>query len=253
MIVKFCKALAQLSFVPERKPLNDAWCLLHLTGIPTRKSPAPLQTPSGWGIETLMKRNVVLATGLVLASCMPADPVSPGEIVFLGDSLTEGYGLDFSEAYPALLKERLAGRGLTMVNAGISGDTTSGGLGRVGTVVGSDTRVLVLALGANDVLGQGDPATMKSNLLAIIAEARAANPHIRILLAGIRFSFRVDPGTYSNVYAEVAKETGVAYLPHLLKGVISNPRLNQQDGIHPTAEGQKIMAETIMEALEPLL
>lgn len=200
-----------------------------------------------------MKSYFLLAAGLMLAGCMRADPVTPGTIVFLGDSLTEGYGLNPSEAYPSLLSERLARRGLTVVNAGMSGDTSAGGLGRAGTVVGPTTRVLVLALGANDVLSQKDPAAMKSNLLAIIAQARAANPQIRILLVGVRFIFRMDPGTYSGVYDEVAKESGVAYLPHLLKDVIGNPRLNQSDGMHPTAEGQKIMAETVWGSLEPLL
>ncbi|MEX1117362.1 MAG: arylesterase [Terrimicrobiaceae bacterium] len=200
-----------------------------------------------------MKSYVLLAASLGLASCTPVDPVAPGRIVFLGDSLTEGYGLSPEESYPALLSDRLAGHRLTVVNAGISGETTAGGLGRVGAVVGPDTRVLVLALGANDVLARGDPAAMKSNLLAMIAEARAANPQVRILLAGIRFTFPVDNGTYSQVYAEVAREAGVAHLPHLLSGVIGNPQLNQPDGMHPTAEGQKMMAETVWEALEPLL
>jgi acyl-CoA thioesterase-1 len=111
----------------------------------------------------------------------------------------------------------------------------------------------VLALGANDVLSQQDPAAMKSNLLAIIKNARAINPDVRILLAGIRFGFPLDTAGYFGIFSEVAKESGVAYLPHLLKDVIGNPRLNQPDGMHPTAEGQKIMAETVWDSLEPLL
>ncbi len=200
-----------------------------------------------------MKTYFLLAAGLVLVGCMHADPLTPGRIVFFGDSLTEGYGLDPTETYPALLTAQLAQQGLTVVNAGISGDTTAGGLERVESVVEPDTRVLVLALGANDVLSRSDPAAMKSNLLAIIAKARDTNPNVRVLLAGIRFDFRFDQGAYAQAYSEVAKEAGVAFLPHLLKGVMGNPRLNMQDGMHPNAEGQKIMAETVSEALKPLL
>lgn len=215
--------------------------------------PCRLQRGFYWGIEAIMKSICLLVACLMMVGCTRANPVPPGKIVFLGDSLTDGFGLDPSEAYPALLSGPMAARGLTVVNAGISGDTTAGGLGRMGSVVGPDTRILVIALGANDVLSRSDPAAMKSNLLAIIKNARAINPDVRILLAGIRFGFPLDTAGYSGIISDVANETDVTHLPHLLKGVMGDPRLNQQDGLHPTAEGQKMMAQTVMEGLEPLL
>jgi acyl-CoA thioesterase-1 len=179
---------------------------------------------------------------------------SPGgadsRIVFLGDSLTAGYGLDPDDAYPSLLESKLAVKGIeaTVINAGVSGDTSAGGLRRVNWVLGSPTDVLIIALGGNDGLRGLPTKALAKNLTAIIAGARAQYPDIKILLAGMQMPASMGKAyqeSFAAVYPEVADATDVQLIPFLLQGVAGDPSLNQPDRIHPSAEGQVIIAETV--------
>ena len=177
-------------------------------------------------------------------------------IVALGDSLTAGLGVGADEAYPALLEARLRRDGFTyrVVNAGVSGDTSAGGLRRIDWALRLSPAVVIVALGANDGLRGQPPDALRGNLTRIIERAQAAGAHV--LLAGMR----VPPNygddyarAFARVYPAVAKATGVPLAPFLLDGVAGNPRLNQADGIHPTAEGQHRIAEVLWPYLKPLL
>ena len=197
----------------------------------------------------------LLAVVVVSISATPALGVEH-VIVALGDSLTAGLGVGADEAYPALLQARLRREGFEyrVVNAGVSGDTSAGGLRRIDWALRLSPAVVIVALGANDGLRGQPPETLRDNLTRIIERVRAAGA--RVLLAGMR----VPPNygddyarAFAGVYPAVAKATGVPLAPFLLDGVAGNPRLNQADGIHPTAEGQRRIAERLWPYLKPLL
>lgn len=184
-------------------------------------------------------------------------PVDSGRprIVVLGDSLTAGLGLATSEAYPALLQQRLDAAHLDyeVVNAGVSGDTSAGGLERLDWALQGDVRILVVALGGNDALRALPPQELKRNLAAIIERAQARG--IAVVLAGMEAppNFGRDYiVAFHKVYPALAREYHVAFVPFLLTGVAGVDRLNQRDGIHPTAEGARILAANVWSALEPL-
>ncbi len=199
-------------------------------------------------------RRVLLALALLLAAA-PA-PADERVIVALGDSLTAGLGVAADEAYPALLERRLRAAGLAyrVVNAGVSGDTSAGGLRRLDWVLRSRPEIVIVALGANDGLRGLPIAALRDNLTAIVTRLRAGG--VRVLLVGMRL-----PPNYGQAYAsefaaafgDVARRTSSAYLPFLLEGVAGDPRLNQADGIHPNASGQRAVAERVWTSLEPLL
>ncbi len=188
---------------------------------------------------------------LVFSSATAAE----SRIVFLGDSLTAGYGLNPEEAYPALLERRLQDEGIevTVINAGVSGDTSAGGLSRINWVLGRPTDVLVVALGGNDGL-RGLPTTaLAKNLTAIIEKARARYPDITIILAGMQMPASMGKEyqeSFAAVYPTVADATDVVLIPFLLNGVAGDPDLNLADRIHPNKEGQIIIAETVWPYLE---
>jgi acyl-CoA thioesterase-1 len=199
----------------------------------------------------------VLLFGAVVAAAAAAG--EPGRVVILGDSITSGYNLEPEEAYPALLQEKIKAAGLDyiVVNAGVSGDTTAGGLRRVDWVLGEGAAdVMVIALGGNDGLRGLPVAQVEENLAAIMAKARAANPEVKIMVAGMQM-----PGSMGRDYAEsfaaafgnVAQAHGAVLLPFLLEGVAGDPGLNQPDLIHPTAEGQRRIAETVWPVLRGLI
>jgi acyl-CoA thioesterase-1 len=182
-------------------------------------------------------------------------------IVYLGDSLTAGYGLPRTEeqAFPALIDAKADSLGIDLntVNAGLSGDTSAGGLRRFEWLASRQPiDVLVLALGANDGLRGLPVDALQQNLEAIIEKARASNPDVRIVLAGMMVPTNMG-GAYGErfaaVYPEVAAEKDVALIPFLLDGVGGVRALNQPDGVHPTAEGQRVMAETVWQTLRPVL
>jgi acyl-CoA thioesterase-1 len=185
-----------------------------------------------------------------------ARPASRPRVVVLGDSLTAGLGLDRDEAYPAVLQRRIdaAGYGFEVVNAGVSGDTTAGGLNRLEWSLDGDVRVLVVALGGNDGLRGLPTAEMKQNLEAIVEHAKARR--VAVLLAGMESPTNMGPDyqrRFHEVFPAVARERQVRFLPFLLDGVAGQPALNQRDGIHPTAEGARRIADHLWPVLEPML
>jgi acyl-CoA thioesterase-1 len=188
-------------------------------------------------------------------SPQPAKSIARPRVVVLGDSLTAGLGLAPSEAYPALLQQRVdsAGYPFEVVNAGVSGDTTAGGLSRLDWSLDGDVRILIVALGGNDGLRGLGPAEMKRNLETIVARARSR--HVEVLLAGMESLTNMGPDyqrRFHDVFPDLAREPGVSFLPFLLEGVAGRADLNQSDGIHPTAEGARVIADHVWPVLEPM-
>jgi len=184
----------------------------------------------------------------------------PRTLVFFGDSLTAGYGLDdpASEAYPALVQQKIDAAHLPwrVINAGLSGETTAGGLRRVEWTLRQPADVFVLALGANDGLRGIEPAVSRANLQGIINRVRARCPAAVIVLAGMQMPPTMGESyarEFAAIYSEVARENQLALIPFLLAGVGDQAELNQPDGIHPTAEGAARVAENVWQALHPLL
>jgi acyl-CoA thioesterase-1 len=178
------------------------------------------------------------------------------KIVALGDSLTAGLGLLEQQAYPALLQKKLDAEGyeFDVVNAGVSGDTSAGGLRRLDWALEGDVRVLIVALGANDGLRGLSVAQMKKNLAEIIEQARDRG--IVVILAGMEAPPNYGPeytAAFRQAYQEVAREQRVLFIPFLLADVAGQPTLNQGDGIHPNTEGAAVMAETVWRVLRPVL
>jgi acyl-CoA thioesterase I len=177
-------------------------------------------------------------------------------IVVLGDSITAGYGLDPQEAYPALLQKKIDAAGLpyTVANAGVSGDTTAGGLRRIAWALGQQgADMLVVALGGNDGLRGIQPEQTRENLAGIIDKARAKNPQIKVIVAGMQMPDNMGAeftAKFKALYPEVAKEKKVSLVPFLLEGVGGSEELNQADRIHPTAEGQAKVADTVWKVLK---
>jgi acyl-CoA thioesterase-1 len=204
----------------------------------------------------LLSRRAVVAAALALPGLAHAArrPV----VTLLGDSITAGLGLPAAQALPAQLQAALARLGVSAVvrGAGVSGDTTAGGLARVDFSVQPDTDVCVVALGANDLLQGLEPATTKGNLDRIVARLQARR--IRVVLAGIVAPRAIGGGyarEFDAVFPAVAKRRKVALYPNLLAGVGQVPRLNQRDGLHPNAQGVKIiaagLASVVARALKP--
>ena len=186
----------------------------------------------------------------------PAPQRVNGTLVFLGDSLTAGLGLAREQAFPALIEARLRadGRPWKVVNAGVSGDTTAGGVARLDWIYNQKVDVMFLCLGANDGLRGIPVAETERNLRSILDRARREGT--RVVLAGIQLPENYGP-TYRTAFAQLfprlAKEYQLPLLPFLLEGVALDPRLNQPDGIHPTAEGARIIADHVWLVLVPTL
>ena len=180
------------------------------------------------------------------------DPV----IVAFGDSLTAGLGVSPAAAYPALLEARLRKEGYAyrVVNAGVSGDTTAGGLRRVDWALRLKPAIVIVELGANDALRGQDLGGVRANLDTIVERFQASGA--RVLVAGMRvptnYGERYGAG-FERLFAEVAAKRKAAFMPFLLDGVAAEARLNQADGIHPTAEGYRIIADRLWPYLRPLL
>jgi acyl-CoA thioesterase-1 len=216
----------------------------------------------------------VVSAALALAACRrPGEPPQPRAeatarlpqgaereeapaVVFLGDSLTAGYGLSEEQAYPALLEARMreAGIDLPVVNAGVSGDTTAGGLARLDWILRQKVAVLVVALGANDGLRGVPLGETRRNLARIIERGQAAGA--RVVLAGMKLPTNYGPqyrDGFERNYTDLARQYGVSLVPFLLEGVGGVTSLNQADGIHPTAEGQRLIADLVWPVLEPVV
>lgn len=183
-------------------------------------------------------------------------PSTRQRIVALGDSLTAGLGLEPSEAYPAVLQERIDAERLPyqVASAGVSGDTSAGGLSRLDWAIGEGARFLIVALGANDGLRGLPVEELARNLSTIIERSQARQ--IQVILTGMEAppNFGRDYVTaFRRVYPELATRYRLPLVPFLLKDVAGVERLNQRDGIHPTAEGARIIADNIWMVLRPLL
>lgn len=182
----------------------------------------------------------------------------PDTILFLGDSLTAGLGLDPQQAFPALIQERIdeAGLPFRVVNAGSSGETSAGGLRRVDWYLRGPARVLVLELGANDGLRGTPVESTYANLQAIIDKARQARPDIEIVVAGMMVPPNLG-ASYSNefrqMFSTLAASNATELIPFLLDGVGGRPEFNLADGIHPNAAGHRIVAANVWTVLEPVL
>jgi acyl-CoA thioesterase-1 len=211
---------------------------------------------------------LLLASALTLACGAPApaprdQPATPATptadapvILALGDSITAGLGLPQSQAWPALLQARLdaEGRKYRVVNAGVSGDTTAAGLARLDWQLSQKPAVVILELGANDGLRGLPVADARQNLGEILTRCKAAGA--RVLLAGMQVPPNMGPeytAAFRDMYPALAAEHSVPLIPFVLDRVAGDPKLNQGDGIHPTAAGQVIVAETVWQHLQPLL
>lgn len=183
---------------------------------------------------------------------------APKTILFFGDSITAGYGLSPEDAYPAHVEAALVKQGIEVkvVNAGLSGETSAGGLSRIDWILRQPIDIFVLELGANDGL-RGLPLDQtRNNLQAIIDKVKAKNPDVKIVLAGMM----VPPNLgkeytteFKNIYPNLAKTNKAVLIPFLLEGVAGDGNLNIADGIHPNVEGHKIVANTVLKRIEPLL
>ena len=194
-----------------------------------------------------------------VASSAPVErpaPTAGPRIVFLGDSLTAGYGLPKEASVPSLIQQRLRENGYPheVVNAGVSGDTSAGGLSRLDWSLEGDVQVLVIELGANDGLRGLPVASLKKNLTEIITRAQARG--IQVVLTGMEAPPNFGAAytsEFRDVYRQLAREHDVTFVPFYLEGVAGIPSLNIEDGIHPNAEGSRIIEKTVWSALEPLL
>ncbi len=205
----------------------------------------------GWAIVALV--SLVSAESGTVA----AEP-DKKTIVVLGDSLAAGFGVDPAQAWPANLQEKITQAGLPfeVVNAGVSGDTTSGGLRRVSWVLKKKIDVLILELGGNDGLRGIPIETTKTNLLGIIAKTRDRWPSAQIVITGMQMPNNMGEDyrtQFQAIFAQVAKESSATLIPFLLEGVGGHPDLNQADQIHPNPAGHALVAEHVWQTLRPLL
>ncbi len=177
----------------------------------------------------------------------PGAPPS-GVIAAVGDSLTEGYGVDEEKAYPALLEKKLraSGHDYTVINAGISGETSSGTLSRVRWILTLKPDIVILETGANDGLRGIDPALTQKNIREIVRILKGEG--VVVVLAGMEMVRNMGVNftdAFRKIYPEVAAEEDIIFVPFFLKGVAGDPRLNQADGVHPRAAGYRIVVETV--------
>ena len=202
-----------------------------------------------WGL-------LLTAAGPAIAQSSAASSGAPIKMVVLGDSLSAGFGLSGSDAFPAKLQKALKAKGIEvdMVNAGVSGDTSSGGRDRLDWSVPQGTQAVIVELGANDALRGTDPAVTRAALADIVAQLKVRG--IAVMLCGM-----VAPPNYgaefaarfNSIYPDLAKSYGVPLYPFFLAGVAADPKLNQADGMHPTAEGVDIIVKNILPTVEAFL
>lgn len=181
-----------------------------------------------------------------------------GVVLFIGTSLTAGLGLPEEQSYPLLIQDMIDDADLPfrVVNAGVSGETSAGALRRIDWLTQQPFDVVVLETGANDMLRGTDPGSAAENIQRIIDTIRSRDPDAPIVLAGMLAMPNLGPEygrEFEAIYPRLAEENDVALIPFLLEGVAGEPDLNQADGAHPTAEGQRLVAQTVWETLEPVL
>lgn len=201
------------------------------------------------------RRGWLAAVALLIAS---ASLHAEARLIVLGDSLTHGYALPAGQAYPALLQKKINEDGLdwTVINAGVSGDTTAGGLARLNWLLRGRVDGVIVALGANDGLRGASTASIEKNLQAIIDRIRQSHPEAFILLVGMKMPPNLGRDyreQFDALFPALAEKNDLPLLPFLLEGVGGRRELNLADGIHPNAEGQKILADNVWAKLRPLL
>ena len=208
---------------------------------------------------------VIIGAAVSFALIFPAQPVTSAthdsssmkRILVLGDSLSEGFGLPSSQAYPTLLAEKLRVSGLNfeIINASQSGGTTEGGLQRLPPHLKRKIDIFILELGINDAFRGVPIPEIRNNLQAIIDMVKARNPKVRIIIAGMQLPNYAEDNyvfAFGQIYADLAAKNQSALIPYLLEGVGGDPLLNQPDHVHPTAAGQKILAENVWRVLQPI-
>lgn len=213
----------------------------------------------------VIPKSAALAACLALAGGLAARADGPPDantnrpaILVLGDSLAAGYGVDPGAAYPALLQKKVdaAGLNFVVINGGVSGDTSAGGLRRVDWYLRRRIEVLILELGGNDGLRGVPPAATRTNLQGIVDAAKKAWPDIKIVIAGMRMPPNLGQeytDAFEKIFPALARDNHAALVPFLLEGVGGTPDLNAPDQIHPTAEGHRIVAENVWKVLKPVL
>jgi acyl-CoA thioesterase-1 len=213
-------------------------------------------------ISSVIQLSAAIVAFLPFQTAQPAkrDASKVITIVALGDSLTAGYGLSRKQAYPALVAEKMrnAGYQFEVVNAGWSGDTTTGGLRRLPEILRSHKKIdiLILELGINDAFRGVSLEQMRSNLQAIIDQTRARHSGVTIIIAGMQlplYSSDDYVSAFGSMFAALAEKNRAALIPYLLEGVGGNPELNQLDRVHPNAAGQQVLADNVWKVLEPIL
>ena len=192
------------------------------------------------------------------ASTQPTTPSKKQIVLFYGNSLTAGYGVEPAQAFPALVGQKIDSAGLnyTVVNAGLSGETTAGGKSRINWVMRQPVAVFVLELGGNDGLRGLPLVATRQNLQAIIDTVRQKSPQATIVLAGMQIPPNMGTSytkEFRGLFKELADKNKLILIPFLLEGVGGIPKLNQADGIHPTPAGHKIVANTVWKILKPVL
>jgi acyl-CoA thioesterase-1 len=235
-----------LSIISTNRALLVGLGLLVATALPACRGEEPAPEPSA------------AATADAPRAGSPDRGDDNPAILFVGTSLTAGYGLDPAEAFPALIQEKLDAAGLDyrVVNAGVSGETSAGALRRMDWLLRQPVAVLVLETGANDGLRGQDPEATRANIQAIFDRARQQDPPPTLVLVAMEalpnYGREYREG-FRAIYPELAEANGATLIPFLLEGVAGDPQLNQADGIHPTAEGQKRVAQNIWTVLKPML
>jgi acyl-CoA thioesterase-1 len=197
----------------------------------------------------------IVSSQSVTAASHDSSPMK--RILVLGDSLSAGFGLRPNQAYPALLTEKLRAAGLNfeIINASQSGGTTEGGLRRLPAHVKRKIDIFILELGINDAFRGVPTAEIRNNLQAVIDMVKARNPNVRIIVAGMQLPNYAEDNyffAFGQIYADLAAKNNAALIPYLLEGVGGDPLLNQPDGVHPNAAGQKILADNAWRVLEPI-
>ena len=214
-------------------------------------------SPNGISISTFFTFAAWISMLLAAGGRTPGPP-NTGIILCLGDSLTAGYGIGSALAYPALLQEKIRREGLhyEVINAGVSGDTSAGGLHRLDWLLSRKVDLLILALGANDGL-RGLPLDLtQRNLDAILTRTRQRFPEVKLLVTGMLIPPNLNrdyANRFQALFPALAQKHHAQLVPFLLEGVGGRPQLNLPDGIHPTAEGQRIVAENVWRVLKPML
>lgn len=205
------------------------------------------------------KQNAKEAEDTTVEETQESETTTNNTILFFGDSITAGYGLETTDdAYPAVIQEKLDSLDLnyTIVNSGVSGETSAGGRSRIDWILNQDIEIFLLELGANDGLRGVPLSETRNNLQAIMTAVKQKDSNTKIILAGMELPPNMGQdytSEFRTMYAELAEKNDVVFIPFILKDVGGIAELNQSDGIHPTVEGHKIIANTVWNYLKPIL